>query len=284
MIKFLKFLGKIISKITLSFTYYSKGKESGKEDKGQSVNVYVNNYGNNSTKKIGKIDILSGINNIYANELVEDIVVKVEFTDGTPAPFSDIEFSIENIYGPVIKKTDKDGVVSFHNIQIKEAGNHRFCIKGTEGVVYKDLIVVKDNPVKLKFISQPQDVASKEVLNKVVVQAVYQSGSKAENLQIQLDINRDGVSWTGTRVKDTNKEGIVCFDNLVFTKTGNYKLKAMYEHTFLYSEPFHVFAPGVCMDFEKCEAGSKEEVEAFLTALLEKQLEGDVIKYNGEEY
>jgi hypothetical protein len=268
--EFLKILGKIISKITLSFTYSSKGKESGKQYKVQSVNVYVNNYANNSAKKIGKIDILSGIDDIYANELIEDIVAKVEFTDGTPTPFSDIEFSIEDIYGPVIKKTDKDGVVSFHNIQIKEAGNHRFCIKGTEGVVYKDLIVVKDNPMKLKFISQPQDVASKEVLNNVVVQAVYQSGSKAENLQIQLDISRDGVSWAGTRVKDTNKEGIVCFDNLVFTKTGNYKLKAMYEHTFLYSEPFHVFTPGICMDSEKCEAGSKEVV-AFLTALLEKQ-------------
>ncbi len=58
----------------------------------------------------------------------------------------------------------------------------------------------------------------------------------------------------------------------------------MYETFFLYSDPFHVFAPGVCMDFEKCEAGSKEEVEAFLTALLEKQSDGDVIKYNGEEY
>lgn len=84
--------------------------------------------------------------------------------------------------------------------------------------------------------------------------------------------------------KKTNKEGIACFDNLIFTKTGNYKLKAMCEHTFLYFEPFHIFAPGVCMDFEKCEAGSKEEVEAFLTALLEKQSEGDIIKYNGEEY
>lgn len=280
----LKVLGKIISKITLSFTYSSKGKESGKEDKGQSVNVYVNNYGNNSIKKIGKIDILSGIDNIYANEIVKDIVAKVEFTDGTPASFLEIEFSVENLYGPVTKKTDKDGVVSFHDMRLKEAGNHRFCIKGIEGFVYRDLIVVKDNPVELKFLSQPQDVASKEVLNEVVVQAIYQSGSVAENVQIKLDISKEGVSWAGTRAKNTNKEGIVCFDNLIFTKTGNYKLKAMCEHTFLYSEPFHIFAPGVCMDFEKCEAGSKEEVEAFLTALLEKQSEGDVIKYNGEEY
>lgn len=36
----LKVLGKIISKITLSFTYSSKGKERSKKDKGQSVNNY----------------------------------------------------------------------------------------------------------------------------------------------------------------------------------------------------------------------------------------------------
>lgn len=279
-----KFLGEIISKITLSFTYSPKGKDSGKKDKGQSVNVYVNNYGNSNIKKIGKVDILSGIDNIYANEIVKDIVVKVEFTDSTPASFLEIEFSVENSYGPVIKKTDKDGVVSFHDIRLKEPGNYRFCIKGIEGFVYRDLIAVKDNPVELKFLSQPQDVASKEVLNEVVVQAIYQSGSIAENLQIQLDINKEGVSWGGERVKNTNKKGIVCFKNLIFTKTGNYKLKAICNHTFLYSEPFHVFAPGVCIDFEKCEAGSKDEVETFLTVLLEKQSEGDVIKYNREEY
>lgn len=282
--KILKILGKIISKITLSFTYTSKLKENSKTDKGQSVNVYVNNYGNDNTRKIGKIDVLSDIDNIYANELIKEIVAKFEFTDGTPASFVVIEFSVENLYGPITKKTNKDGMVSFRDVRIKEAGDHRFCFKEAGGFVYKDLLIVKDNPVILKFINQPQDVASKEVLNKVIVQAVYQSGTKVENLQIQIDINKEGVRWAGTRVKSTDKEGIACFDNLIFTKTGNYKLKVMYETCFLYSDPFHVFAPGVCMDFEKCEASSKEEVEAFLTALLEKQSDGDVIKYNGEEY
>jgi len=282
--KILKILGKIVSKLTLSLTYAPKGKDSHTKNKEQAVNVYVNNYGNGNIKKIEKIDILSDIDNIYVNELIKEIVIKVELADGTVASFVEIEFSVENLYGPVTKVTDKNGMVSFQNICFKETGNHRFCIKGIGGFVYKDLIVIKDNPVELKFINQPQDVASKEVLNEVIVQAVYQSGTKAENLQIPIDINKEGVRWAGTRVKSTDKEGIACFDNLAFTKTGNYKLKVMYETFFLYSDPFHVFAPGVCMDFEKCEAGSKEEVEAFLTALLEKQSDGDVIKYNGEEY
>lgn len=278
--EWLEFFGKIISKLTLSFTYSAKGRESSKGNKMQDINVYVHNV----SKKIEKIEILSDINNIYANELITEIVVKAEFVDGTPASFSEVEFRIENEYGPIIKNTDKDGKVSFCNVQIKRAGNHRLFINDKAGFVYQIPIIVKDNPINLKFISQPQDVASKEVLNEVVVQAAYQSGTIAENVLIKLDINKDGVSWIGTREKNTNKEGIVSFDNIIFTKTGNYKLKAMCQHTFSYSTPFHVFAPGVCIDFEKYAPGSKEEVETFLTALLEKQSENDLIKYNGEEY
>lgn len=65
--------------------------------------------------------------------------------------------------------------------------------------------MVKDNPVKLKFLSQPQDVSSKEVLNEVVVQAIYQWGSVAENVQIKLDISKEG-SWTGTKAKKRIKK------------------------------------------------------------------------------
>ena len=277
----------MLSKINLEISYsLEHKKENTKEDesnRGQVVNVYVENSVNESVKKVGKIIILSKIIDIYADELAKGIIVKAEFANGTPASFTEIECSIEELYGPVIKRTDQNGIITFGDIGIKEAGNYKICIKGMERVIYEDL-VIKNNPINLKFISQPQDVSSKEVLKEVLVQAIYQSGTIAPNVYVEININKEGVKWEGTRRKCTDKHGIAHFDDLVFTKTGNYKLKAMHKHIFLYSKPFHVFAPGVCMDFEKCDAGSKEEVEAFLTALLEKQSEGDVIKYNGEEY
>lgn len=282
--KILKILCEIISKITFSLTYSLNEKESNNTHQEQSVNVYIENYGNGNDKKIEKIDIVSDIDNIYANELIKEIVIKIEFTDCMPASFVEVEFSVENLYGPVKKVTDGNGIVSFQNIRLEESGTHRLCIKSAGGFIYKDLIKIKDNPLELKFISQPQDVSSEEILNEVVVQAIYKSGIKAENLPIQIDVNKEGVSLSGTRLKNTDKEGKVYFDNLIFTKTGNYKLRAICKNISLYSEPFHVFAPGVCIDFEKCKSGSKEEVETFLTALLEKQYDGDVIKYNGKEY
>lgn len=278
-------LKEIISKLTLSFSCAPKPKpkDTREPDKGQNINVYVNNYGRDNAKKVGGIDILSSLDNIYAHE-VKEIAIKVEFADGTPASCVEVEFYVENLYSPKRKSTDKNGVVSFQDICFKEAGNYHFRVAAAGEFVYNDFIAVKDNMIELKFISQPQDAASKEVLNEIAVQAVYQSGAAAKNVLITLAINKEGVRWKGTKGHITDKDGIARFDDFVFTRTGNYKLQAICKTVSLYSEPFHIFAPGVCVDFTKYDPGSEEETSAFLTALLEKQSDGDIIKYNGEEY
>lgn len=138
--------------------------------------------------------------------------------------------------------------------------------------------------MKIRFSAHPQDVSSKEVLGEVLVEVAYESGLKIANEPVRIEVNKENVSFGGTNTKYTNEDGIAIFDNLVFTKTGVYKLKAVCRGEYVYSEPFHVFAPGVTIDFEKYESGTSEEVEAFLTALIEKQSQGDSVKYNGEEY
>ncbi len=286
----LKIMGKIASKISVSIALSRKDKDKSKDTQnsnqanGQSVYIYVNNYRESKTQKISRIYFLSRFDNIFENDLLKEIIIKVEFDDGSIAAFVPIEFGIENIYGPVIKKTNEKGLIYIENIKMKSAGNYKVYAKDQSGIIINDVITVKSNKMKVRFLTHPQDVSSNEVLGQVLVQVVYQSGIKIADEQVRIEVNKENVSLRGTNIKYTNEDGVASFDNLVFTKTGGYKLKAVCRGEYVYSEPFHVFAPGVTIDFEKCEAGTSEEIEAFLTALIEKQSQGDVIKYNGEEY
>lgn len=286
----LKTMGKIASKISVSIALSRKDKDKSKDRennnqiKGQSVNIYFNSFRESKTKKVSRIYFVSKLDNIYENELIKEIIIKVECDDGSAAVLVPIEFGIENICKPVIKKTNKNGLIYIENIIIKNAGNYKIYAKDQNGVTVNDIIKIKSNKMKIKFLTHPQDVSSKEVLGEVLVQVTYQSGMKVANKQVRMEVNKENISFGGTNIKCTNEDGIASFDNLVFTKTGGYKLRAVCEGEHVYSEPFHVFPPGVTIDFEKCEAGTSEEVEAFLTALIEKQSQGDMVKYNGEEY
>jgi len=284
----LKAMEKIASKISLSFAFSQKNKEKREEPNnpinGQSVNIYVNNYGERKQPKVNKIYFISKLDNFYANEIVKEIIIKAELDDGSAAAFVPIEFGIEDVVGPTIKNTDKNGLVYIENIRIRNVGTYRIYAKDQNGTIINDEIKIKLNEVKIQFLTQPQDVSSKELLDEILVRITYLSGQKAANKQVRIEVNKKNVIFKGSSLKYTNEDGIVCFDDLAFTRTGGYKLKAVCDGKFVYSEPFHVFPPGVVIDFEKCESGSSEETEAFLTALLEKQSPGDIIKYNGEEY
>lgn len=280
--KFLVMIGKIISKLTLSLTFSkTENAEKGSE---QPVNIYIDNHLHDGLQKIENITFISDVDGIYADELIENLIVQIKLSDGNFAAHIPVEVGIEGICNFIPKVTDENGIVSLSKLKIKEAGSYNYCIRRNDGLIHKYPIIVRENNVKLKFLNQPQDLASKEVLEKVMVQAIYQSGKKAGGLQILIENNKENVCFSGTKIKFTNKDGIACFDDLIFTKTGNYKLRAICGSILAYSESFHVYAPGINMDFSKCEAGSKEETEAFLTSLLEKQSNGDIIIYNGEEY
>jgi len=282
-----KAMGKIASKISLSFGFAQKssGKKQNEDNlSGQSVNIYVNNYRERNPSKIDKIYFVSKLDDFYENEIIKEIIIRAELDDGSVAAFVPIEFGIDDIFGPIIKSTDKNGLVYIENIRIKNAGTYKIYAKAQNGTIVNDVIRIRSNEIKIQFLTQPQDVSSKELLDEILVQITYSSGLKASNKQVRIEVNKENVGFKGNNLKYTNVDGIVCFDNLVFTRTGGYKLKAVCNGKFVYSEPFHVFPPGVEVDFEKCEGGSLEETEAFLTALLEKQSPGDIIKYNGEEY
>lgn len=290
--EFLKILGKIVSKISVSIALSrkdkeedkSKGRQNSNQANNQSVNIYLNDCRESKTKKISRIYFISKFDHIFENELIKEIIIKAEFEDGSAAAFIPIEFGIENMYDPVFKVTNEKGLIYIENIRIQNAGNYKIFAKDQSGIIINEVVEVKSNKMKIRFLTHPQDVSSKEVLGEVLVEVAYESGLKIVNEPVKIEVNKENVSLGGTDTKYTNEDGIAIFDNLVLTKTGGYKLKAVCRGEYVYSEPFHVFAPGITIDFGKYESGTSEEVEAFLTALLEKQSQGDSIKYNGEEY
>lgn len=282
MIEFLRVLGKIVSKISVAFSFSAKQQE--KVTDKASVNVTVNNFANKNSLEIGQVLFLNKLENVYTEDVIEKLAVKVIYTNGTVASEIPLEFIVENAYGPVIRNTNSQGIAYFENIKFKEEGRYKFCIKYGKEYNYNEIVEVKLNKICLKFLEQPLSINSKEVLNRISLKANYLSGTKAEKLLVCIGLNMENVSFSGINEKITDENGVVFFDNLSLSKTGVYKLKATCKGEYVYSEPFHVYPPGINMNFESCRAGSKEETEAFLTALLERQSQGDIIKYNGEKF
>lgn len=282
MIEILKALGEIVSKISLSFSFAPQKQK--KENDKAPVNVIVNNFTDKNSPKIGQVIFLNKLENVYTEDVIEELAVKATYINGMVASGIPLEFSIESVYDPIVKNTNSHGIAYFENIKFKKEGRYKLCIKSENDYNYNEVIEVKLNKVCLKFLEQPQSISSKEMLNKVSVNVNYISGTKAEKMLVRIGLNIENVSYSGTNAKITDENGIVYFDNLSLSKTGVYKLKAVCKGEYVYSEPFHVYPPGVNFDFENCDAGSKEETEAFITALLENQSQGDIIKYNGEEF
>lgn len=278
----LKILGEIISKIPFP------SKQQEKKANNSSVSVIVNNFPQKNSDinsyKIGELFFLNKLENIYTEDVIKKIAVKAVYTNGKVASDIPLEFSIENTYDPVLKSTNSEGIAYFENIKFYEEGKYKLCVKYGKEYNYSEVIEVKLNKICLEFLEQPSNTNSKELLNRIALKAKYMSGTKAERVLVCIGINVENICFSGIKERITDENGIVYFDNLSFIKTGVYKLKATCKGTYVYSEPFHVYPPGVCIDFEKYKAGSKEETEAFLTALLEKKPQGDIIKYNGEEF
>lgn len=260
-------------------------KQNSKSDKkNDSSQITINNYLQEQKSKVGRISIINDIDTVYAEETIKELAIKVTDVNGFAAIGIPLEIYIEDVCNSTIVSTDGQGMAYIKNVIFKKAQYYNFSVRYGDGYSFNQRIQVKENKVCLSFLEQPQDIMSQEKAGRVAVQASYKSGKKIKKEFIHISLNMENVNFKGAAEKMTNEEGIAYFENLIFGKTGSYKLKATCKGEYIYSDSFRVFPPGVNSDFENFKGGSEEETEAFLTSLLQKQSQGDIIKYNGEEY